>query len=103
LAILDEAMAWAAIAIVGHFAVTQETTSRFERPVKIGRDYTVAAWIDEVDGRIIHIGAEILRADGRRCVTATATFAALDLGQAGDAAGTEITGEAATYTVPDET
>jgi len=102
LAILDEAMAWATIAIVGHFAVTQETTSRFERPVKIGRDHTVSAWIDAVDDRIIHTGAEILHADGRRCVTATATFAALDLEGARDAVGTEITGEAATYTVPDE-
>jgi len=101
LAILDEAMAWATIAIVGRFAVTQETTSRFERPVKIGRDHTVSAWIDAVDGRIIHTAAEILRAEGRRCVTATATFAALDLERASDAADAEITGEVTTYTMPD--
>src|SRR5262249_52972511 len=37
LAVLDEAMAWATIALVRRFAVTVETTTRFERPVKIGR------------------------------------------------------------------
>jgi acyl-coenzyme A thioesterase PaaI-like protein len=97
LAILDEAMAWATIAVAERFAVTQETTSRFERPVKVGRQHVVRAWIDGADGRLIRTQAEIVRPDGGRCVTAHAVFAALDLEQATDAAGGEITGEAAGY------
>lgn len=99
LAILDEAMAWAAIALLGQFAVTQETTSRFERQVEVGREHVVRAWIDAVDGRRIRTGAEIASRDERRCVTATAVFSGLDLGQASDAAGAEVSGVAATYTV----
>ena len=37
LSVLDEAMSWATIAIAGRFAVTEETTSRFKRPVKLDR------------------------------------------------------------------
>ncbi len=98
LAILDEVMAWAAIAIAGRFAVTTETTSRFERPVKIDRDHTVRAWIDDVDGRLIRTCAEIVDARDRRCVTSAAVFTSLDVEQAGDAAGVAITGDAAAYT-----
>ncbi len=98
LAILDEAMAWATIAIAGRFAVTTETTSRFARPVKIGRDHSVNAWIDGIDGRIIRTGAEIVDANERPCVTAVATFTDLDPEQVVVAVGGEITGEAATYT-----
>jgi hypothetical protein len=36
---------------------------------------------------IIRASAEIVRADGRRCVTAEATFVVLDAGHAADAAG----------------
>ena len=43
LAVLDEAMAWAAIAIGGKFAVTAETTTRFLRPVLVGKTYRVEA------------------------------------------------------------
>jgi uncharacterized protein (TIGR00369 family) len=98
LAILDEAMAWATIAIAGRFAVTQETTSRFEHPVRVGRLHSVRAEIVESEDRAIRTRGVIIRSDGRRCVTATATFVPLDLDQASDAAGTEITGEAASYT-----
>jgi len=97
LAILDEAMAWATIAIASRFAVTTETTSRFARPVKIGRDHTVHAWIDGIDGRIIRTGAEIVDASDRPCVTTAAIFTGLDPERVVDAVGTEITGDAATY------
>ena len=43
LTVLDEAMAWACIAVGGQWAVTQETTSRFHRPVRVGKRYTVEA------------------------------------------------------------
>jgi uncharacterized protein (TIGR00369 family) len=97
LAVLDEAMAWATIAIEGRLAVTTETTSRFDRPVMVGRDHRVHAWIDGTEGRIVRTGAEIVDARDRRCVTATAIFTGLDEEQLVDAAGAEITAEAATY------
>jgi len=45
LAILDEAMAWAAIAVAKAFALTRTTTTTFSRPVKVGRSYRVEARI----------------------------------------------------------
>lgn len=98
LAILDEAMAWATIAVAKKFAVTTETTSRFERPVRIERDYTVRARVTGVDGRTITTEAEITRDDGTRHVAAHATFTVLDLDQASDAGAS---GEQTTsYTEP---
>lgn len=87
LAILDEAMAWATIAIAGTFAVTTETTSRFDRPVRVGRGHTVRARIVGVEGRTIATSSQITRDDGTPCVAATASFTGLDLDQAGDATG----------------
>jgi len=98
LAILDEAMAWATIAVAGSFAVTQETTSRFEHPVRVGEQHSVCAEIVEAGDRVIHTRGVITRVDGRRCVNATATFVPLDLEQAGAAAGAEITGDAVAFT-----
>jgi acyl-coenzyme A thioesterase PaaI-like protein len=99
LAILDEAMAWATIAVGGCFAVTRETTSRFEHPVRVGEEHSVRAEIVEQGDRVIHTRGTITCANGRRCVTASATFAMLDLEQAGAAAGAEITGDAVSYTL----
>jgi uncharacterized protein (TIGR00369 family) len=98
LAILDEAMAWATIAIAQRFAVTRETTSRFECAIEVGREHTVRARVEEVSEAQILTTAEIVRDDGRRCVTTTATFVALDLEQASRAAGEKVTGVAAEYT-----
>ncbi len=98
LAILDEAMAWAAIAVAGKFAVTQETTSRFEHPVRVDGLHSVRAEIVDIDARAIRTRGMISRDDSRRCVTATATFVPLNLEQASTAAGTAITGGAVSYT-----
>ena len=43
LAILDEAMAWAAIAVAERFAVVHQTATTFDRPVRVGRAYRVTA------------------------------------------------------------
>jgi len=99
LAILDEAMAWVTIAVAGKLAVTQETTSRFEHPVLVGTRHSVRAEIVDVDDRSVRTRAVIISDDGRRCVTATATFVPLDLEQASAAAGTPIPDAVASYTV----
>ena len=43
LAVLDEAMAWACIAIGRQWAVTTETSARFHRVVRVGSRYRVEA------------------------------------------------------------
>lgn len=87
LAVLDEAMAWATIAIAGRFAVTTETTTRFERPVKVGHRHRVRAWIVSIDGRSIQTAAVVVRDDGKQCAHSRATFAALDSDQTATAIG----------------
>jgi uncharacterized protein (TIGR00369 family) len=93
LAVLDEAMAWATIAIGGAFALTRETTSRFRRPVTVGQVHHVRAWISGTDGDRILTEAEIVNADGQLCVSSHATFVTLDLDKASEAAGTQLDGE----------
>jgi acyl-coenzyme A thioesterase PaaI-like protein len=90
LAILDEAMAWATIAIAEKFAVTRETTSRFERPVKLHREHRVEGWIEQLEAASITTGGRITRTDGTVCVEAQATFAVLGIEQAENAAGAAI-------------
>lgn len=97
LALLDEGMAWATIALGGKFAVTQETTARFDWPVRIGRPYRLEARVLASDDRRIETEAVVLDVKGRGCVTATATMVVLDLDRASDAVGTEVTGEDAKF------
>lgn len=97
LALIDEAMAWATIAIGGKFAFTKETSARFDWPVRLGRPYRVEARITESDARRYETEATVLDAKGRACVVATATMAILDLDQAADAIGTTPAGDDVDY------
>ena len=93
LAVLDEAMAWAAIAVAHRWAVTGETTTRFEHPVRTGRPYTVTATIIEhpTDGTAAISAAAVITDTKRRtCATAAATFVVLGEAQASDAAGIAV-------------
>ncbi len=96
-AILDEAMAWAAIAIGGAFAVTSELSVRFERPVRIDRSYRVEAALLDTDTTAIHAEASIIDAKDRVCATATSTLVPLNATQAAEATGAEIAGPATAY------
>ncbi|MEO7398563.1 MAG: PaaI family thioesterase [Ilumatobacteraceae bacterium] len=98
LAILDEAMAWATIAVARRFAVTAETTTQFERPVRIGLAHSVRARIERIEGRDIFTTAEIVRSDGHRCATAQARFSGLEVEQISDAIGEPVSGVALDYT-----
>ncbi len=102
LAILDEAQAWATIAVGGKFAVTAETTTRFVGPVRVGRPYRVEARITEQTNRLIRTAAEVRQADragvdGAVCASTTATFAVLSPATAKDAIGTELAGSDRDY------
>lgn len=90
LAILDEAMAWAAIALASQWALTKETTTRFERPVRIGRPHRVTARLDSVGGEEIQASAEVVDGKDRLCARASAVFTPLGLAQAVDAVGGEL-------------
>jgi acyl-coenzyme A thioesterase PaaI-like protein len=97
LALIDEAMAWATIAIGGKFAFTKETSAQFDWPVRLARPYRVEARITAADERRFDTDAVVLDAKGRACVRATAGMSILDLGQASDAIGTTPSGDDAGY------
>lgn len=88
LAILDEAMAWATIALARSFSLTRTTTSTFRRPVRIGHRHRVEARMTgrNCDGSIDMAGV-VLDGEARTCVEATAEFVPMTDGQAGSAIG----------------
>ena len=90
LAVLDEAMAWACIAIGHRWAVTTETTTRFERPVRVGRRHRVEAQVVSHQGTAMSCHARVLDRDDRECAAARATFTTLGEAQATRLARAEI-------------
>ena len=100
LAILDEAMAWATIAVGGKFAVTTETTTRFLRPARVGRAYRVEARVSDQDDERIATTAFVIDEKDRVCAESEATFAVLSAAVARDAIGTEVTGDDTAYLKP---
>lgn len=103
LAVLDEAQAWATIAVGGRFAVTTETTTRFRRPVVVGGTHAVEARLTAQDDASIATAAEITDERGKVCAETTATFAVLGPAQAARATGVDPTTLDASYLRPDET
>ncbi|HVM08060.1 MAG TPA: PaaI family thioesterase [Acidimicrobiales bacterium] len=97
LSILDEAMAWAAIAVAGSWAVTQESRASFSSPVRVGRDYRVEAQIDSADDESIAASARIVDSKERVCTEANATFIPLGAAQALDATGADLSGHNASF------
>jgi uncharacterized protein (TIGR00369 family) len=90
LAVLDEAMAWATIAIAGKFAVTEESTTRFARPVKVDRAHRCEARVTSVEGERITTSARIVDRFEQVCAEAEATFHVLMPAQAVAAIGQEL-------------
>jgi acyl-coenzyme A thioesterase PaaI-like protein len=97
MAVLDEAMAWATIAVAKAFALTVRTTTEFVWPIRIGRSYRVEARIGEQNAASIEVEGTIRDERGRPCATAVATFRAMNAEQAADALGTEASGDDAGY------
>lgn len=89
LAVLDEAMAWAAIAIGGKFAVTAETTTRFLRPVLVDKTYTVEAQLTAQTPEQIEAAARVTFGEGKVCAEANARFSVLGEAQALHATGAD--------------
>ncbi len=97
LAVLDEAQAWATIAVAGKFAVTVETTTRFEQAVLVGKPYSVEARVIERDADRITTEAEVRRANGTVCAHSSATFAVLSAATAVDAIGVDVSDQHGDY------
>jgi uncharacterized protein (TIGR00369 family) len=87
LAILDEAMAWAAIAIGERFAVVQSTATTFDRPVRIGEPHRVEATIHDRTDTAVTARATVTDAAGRRCARARGRLVVLSTAVAGSAIG----------------
>ena len=89
LALLDEAMAWACIAVGHRWAVTTETHARFERAVRVDTAYDVTAEILSIDETEIHAAARVEDSRGQLRTSAAATFSILGEAQTTRLAGHE--------------
>ena len=87
LAILDEAMAWAAIALAGRFAVVQSTATTFDRPVRIDEPHRVEASVSDRTDTAVTARASIVDAGGRTCAEARARLVVMSAAVAGAAIG----------------
>ena len=92
LAILDEAMAWAAVALAERFAVTRTSKASFRRPVMIDVSHRVEAQVEERDESSVSARARILNPEGKRCAEASARLAVLSEETARTAIGAELGG-----------
>ena len=88
LAILDDAMAWAAIASAKTFAFTRKTSATFVRPVLVDHPHRVEARVvgRRPDGEL-DLTAVVVDGEDRRCVETTAEFLAVSARQARSAIG----------------
>lgn len=94
--LMDEAMAWAAIAIAGRFAVARESHVRFRKPVKVGEPHQVEAEIVRQEGKDIEATAQVLDGRGKTCASSAGTFVILSERMARSAIGADI-GDNADY------
>jgi uncharacterized protein (TIGR00369 family) len=99
LAILDEAMAWAAIALAGRFAVVQSTATTFDRPVRVDELHRVEASVHERTDTAVTARAQVADADGRRCAESRARLVVMSTAVAGSAIG-PVTGADIRYLRP---
>ncbi|MGQ0521733.1 MAG: PaaI family thioesterase [Actinomycetota bacterium] len=87
-AVLDEAMAWAAIALGGVFALTRTSSVSFLRPVKVGAPCRVEARVERTnDDGTLDTVAEILDPRRRPCARSSAVFVPIDAARARAAIG----------------
>ena len=87
LAILDEAMAWASIAVAERFAVVQSTATTFDRPVRIDEPHRVEATVSDRTDTAVTARASIADAGGHTCAEARARLVVMSSAIAGAAIG----------------
>ena len=96
LAILDEAMAWAAIAVAGRFAVSRTSRASFRRPVMVDVTHRVEAVVEGHDETSVAARARVLNPAGKRCAESSARLVTLSEETARVAIGADI-GDNARY------
>ena len=62
-AVLDEAMAWAIIALAERFGITRQSQVSYRKPLLIDQPYRVEAWVDSQEGRNVVAKARIASGD----------------------------------------
>ena len=87
MAVLDDAMAWAVIALKERFGITRKCEVDFIRPVMIGATHDVQAWVESFEDRALVARAEMRNADGKLCVASKATYIVMTLDEAQNAIG----------------
>ncbi len=87
MAVLDDAMAWAIIAIKDRFGLTRKVEVDFIRPLLVGSAYEVQAWVESFEDRSLVARAELRNSDGKLCVAAKAGYTVLTLEEAEQAIG----------------
>ncbi|MGZ8734568.1 MAG: PaaI family thioesterase [Acidimicrobiia bacterium] len=97
LAVLDEAAAWATIAVAGKFAVTHRTTTTFDRPVRIGVPYRVEAMVVDRTEERITTRTVVRDAAGKVRARNEAEFVVLGAARAVDAIGDDVSGPAVDF------
>ena len=99
LAVLDEAMAWAAIAVAGRFAVVRDTWATFGHPVRVGAPHRVEGAVEDHDEAWVLARGRVIDGSGRRCAEARARLVVLSAPAARSAIG-EVSEEHARYLRP---
>lgn len=78
LALLDEGMTWAMIAVAKRVGIVRRTEAEVRLPLRVGQAYTVSCRIDAIQGDELTALGEVRDGRGRVCATARATFSVLD-------------------------
>ncbi len=99
LAILDEAMAWAAIAITGRFAVSRTSRASFRRPVMVDAPHRVEAVVENHDEASVNARARVFNDQGKKCAEASARLVVLTEDGARTAIGADL-GDNSSYMRP---
>ena len=98
MALCDEAMGWAMIAVAEVWALTSSNAHRFLRPVRLNRPYRVEARITHRDEAGVHVTATIVSVpQGKLSVEAEAVFSPLGRAQAARVIGSEVKPEHRRY------
>jgi len=97
MAVLDEAMAWAAIAVRHRWAVTKETQVWFDRPVLVDKSYRVEARVVEGDDSLLETEGSVVSLDtGKVSARARASMSVVTAVQA-PALGLSVEGDGRGY------
>ncbi|MEX2236196.1 MAG: PaaI family thioesterase [Dehalococcoidia bacterium] len=95
-AVLDEATAWAVIALLERFGITRRSETSYKKPLLIGETYQVEAWVEEQEDRKVTARAQILGQDGEVHAEFTGKYRVMDRAEAEKAIG-QLSGNEAGY------